>query len=182
MILPASRDEELARRVRAAVRDVPDFPRTGILFKDITPILGDARLFAEVTGAMASPYRGARVSHVAAVESRGFILGAPIAQHLGAAFVPVRKAGKLPHGTIRQEYALEYGSDAVEMHADALGGGGRVLIVDDVLATGGTAAATAALCERAGGRVVGFSFLLVLAFLNGAARLDGARIETVLTY
>lgn len=182
MILPASRDEELARRVRAAVRDVPDFPKTGILFKDITPILGDAPLFAEVTGAMASPYRGARVSHVVAVESRGFILGAPIAHHLGAAFVPVRKPGKLPHRTIRQEYALEYGSDAVEMHADAFDGDARVLIVDDVLATGGTAAATAALCERAGGQVVGFSFLIVLAFLNGAARLDGARIETVLTY
>jgi adenine phosphoribosyltransferase len=183
MMAPATRNKaELERRVRAAVRDVPDFPKAGILFKDITPVLGDPVLFAEVTDAMAAPYQGAGVSHVVAVESRGFILGAPIAQQLGAAFVPVRKPGKLPHRTIRQDYALEYGSDAVEMHADALGGDARVLIVDDVLATGGTAAATAVLCERAGARVVGFSFLIVLAFLGGDRRLDGARIETVVSY
>lgn len=173
---------DLAARVRAAVRDIPDFPKPGILFKDITPVLGNPALFAAVTTGMAAPYRDQEVTHVVAVESRGFILGAPIAQHLGAAFVPVRKPGKLPHRTIRQDYALEYGSDAVEMHADALGGGARVLIVDDVLATGGTAAATAALVRLAGGQVRGFSFLIDLAFLGGAARLRGTRVESVVSY
>ena len=183
MIARAADDRaDLAARVRAAVRDIPDFPKPGILFKDITPVLGDPALFTAVTAGMSAPYRADGVSHVVAVESRGFILGAPIAQHLGAAFVPVRKPGKLPHRTMRQDYALEYGSDAVEMHADALGGDARVLIVDDVLATGGTAAATAALTRLAGGQVLGFSFLIVIAFLGGTARLGGARVETVVSY
>lgn len=172
----------LAARVRAAIRDVPDFPRAGIVFKDITPVLGDAALFAAVTSSMADKYSGAGVSHVVAVESRGFILGAPIAQALGAAFVPVRKPGKLPHRTIREEYALEYGTDCVEMHADALGASARVLIVDDVLATGGTAAAAAALVRRVHGSLAGFSFLLVLDFLNGGRRLGDARVDRIVAY
>lgn len=183
MTSPAGQPETaLAARVRAAIRDVVDFPRPGIVFKDITPVLGDPGLFAAVTAAMAQSYAASGVTHVAAVESRGFILGAPVAQALGAAFVPVRKPGKLPHRTIRQEYALEYGTDVVEMHADALGADARVLVVDDVLATGGTAAAAAALINRARGQLVGFSFLVALDFLHGMNRLGSIRVERIVSY
>ncbi|MBI1808443.1 MAG: adenine phosphoribosyltransferase, partial [Gemmatimonadetes bacterium] len=126
----------VAAAVRRAIRDVPDFPKPGIVFKDITPVLVDATLFVRATDAMAAPYRGSGITHVVAIESRGFILGAPVAQSLGAAFVPVRKPGKLPSRTVREDYALEYGSDALEMHVDALANARGVLIVDDVLATG----------------------------------------------
>src|ERR1700689_2091986 len=132
----------LADEVRSAVRDIPDFPKPGIVFKDITPVLASPRLFREVTDAMAAPFMDLHVSHVVAIESRGFILGAPVAQRLGAGFIPVRKPGKLPYRTSGIEYALEYGTDRLEMHADACGQLARVLIVDDVLATGGTADAT----------------------------------------
>jgi adenine phosphoribosyltransferase len=167
---------------RAAIRDVPDFPKPGIAFKDITPLLGDAGLFAAVTDEMAARASNFGVTHVVGVESRGFIVGAPVAQALGAGFVPVRKPGKLPYRAIREEYALEYGTDALDIHEDALGRSARVLVVDDVLATGGTASATCRLVERAGGKVVGCAFLVELAFLNGRQRLEGRGIDSLLVY
>lgn len=171
----------LAEDLRRTIRDVPDFPKPGIVFKDITPVLLDAALFQRVTDAMASPFAASGVSHVVAIESRGFILGAPVAQWLRAALVPVRKPGKLPAACEREEYALEYGSDALEVHADAIPPGARVLVVDDVLATGGTAAAACRLVERVGGEVAGLSFLMALAFLHGADELKGRRVETIVT-
>ncbi|MFI5229777.1 MAG: adenine phosphoribosyltransferase [Gemmatimonadales bacterium] len=175
-------DETLAERLRALIRDIPDYPKPGILFKDITPLLADARAFPAMTEAMARPYAGEGITHVVAVESRGFILGGPVAQRLGAGFVPVRKPGKLPARTRRQEYALEYGTDALEIHADALEPGARVLIVDDVLATGGTAGAAHALVGAIGGEVVGFSFLLALSFLPGLERLGASRVSRLIEY
>jgi adenine phosphoribosyltransferase len=171
--------EALERALRAAVRDVPDFPKPGIVFKDITPILADAALFAATTQAMAAPFAGRGVTHVAAIESRGFIFGAPIAQHLGAGLVPLRKPGKLPWRTRRVQYALEYGTDALEAHDDGYHREAHVLVVDDVLATGGTAAAACELVEALGARIVGCSFLLALEFLGGA-RLLGDRDSSVL--
>jgi adenine phosphoribosyltransferase len=173
---------ELAMALRAAVRDVPDFPKPGIIFKDITPVLGDGALFTRATLAMAEAFRDDRVTHVAAIESRGFLLGGPVAQALGAGLIPVRKHGKLPHRTETVEYALEYGTDRLQIHADACAPGARVLVVDDVLATGGTAAATCALLERIGATVVGCSFLLTLQFLGGAGKLPGRTVRTQLTF
>lgn len=173
-------DPRLGAALRAAIRDVPDFPKPGIAFKDITPVLLDAPLFRRSTEAMAAPFRDSGISHVVAIESRGFILGAPVAQHLGAAFVPVRKPGKLPALVERIDYALEYGTDALEMHRDALRARHKVLLVDDVLATGGTAAAACGIVERLGGEVVACSFLIVLNALGGWRRLAGRRVETVL--
>jgi adenine phosphoribosyltransferase len=172
----------VAERVRRTIRDVPDFPKPGILFRDITPVLANAALFADVTAALAAPFTGAGISHVVSIESRGFILGAPVALALGAAFVPMRKPGKLPAATVREEYALEYRTDALEMHADALHGAGGVLVVDDVLATGGTAAAACRLVERAGARTSGCAFMIELTALGGRARLGGMRVETLLAY
>jgi adenine phosphoribosyltransferase len=174
--------EPVADAVRRTIRDIPDFPKPGILFKDITPVLLDAALFARSTAAMAAPFAGAGISHVVAIESRGFILGAPVAQALRAAFVPVRKPGKLPGRVVREEYALEYGTDALEMHADALVGATRVLVVDDVLATGGTAAATCRLVERGGGSVTACAFLVELSFLGGRAMLGERRTESLVIY
>jgi len=172
------------RDLKAAIRDVPDFPKPGIVFKDITPVLLDAELFGRAIEAMAAPYAGAGISRVVSIESRGFLLGAPIALRLGAGLVPIRKPGKLPAATQRVEYALEYGTDALEMHHDAIGASDRVLIVDDVLATGGTAAAAAQLVGGAGGKgsVAGFSFLIELDFLKGRQRLQGWRVEALLHY
>jgi adenine phosphoribosyltransferase len=172
----------LETRLRATIRDVPDFPKPGIIFKDITPVLADAALFRETTMAMARPFEGSGVSHVIAVESRGFILGAPLAQHLGAGLIPVRKRGKLPWRTLSEEYALEYGTDILEIHVDALPAGARAVIVDDVLATGGTAAAVATLVRRAGAELRGFAFLMALGFLGGRTRLGTTRVETLLEY
>ncbi|MDP1889875.1 MAG: adenine phosphoribosyltransferase [Gemmatimonadaceae bacterium] len=179
--LPEGR-ETLARDVRAAIRDVPDFPKPGIIFKDITPVLSDAALFARVTDSMAAGAAALNISHVVAVESRGFIFAAPVAQALRRPMIPVRKPGKLPHRLVREEYALEYGTDALEMHEDALGVGARVLVVDDVLATGGTAAATRRLVERAGGIVVAFSFLIDLTFLHGRQSLAGSSVDVIVEY
>lgn len=179
---PALPLDELRAALRRTVRDIPDFPKAGIVFKDITPVLLDEALFRETVQAMAAPFAGDRVTHVAGIESRGFILGAPIALVLGAAFVPVRKPGKLPSLVERVDYALEYGVDALEVHRDALGAGHRVLLVDDVLATGGTAAAACEVIERLGAGVVGCSLLMVLSFLGGAKRLAGRRVDTLLTY
>jgi adenine phosphoribosyltransferase len=172
----------LVERLRSIIRDVADFPRPGIVFKDITPVLADAALFREATDALAAPFERDGISHVVAIESRGFILGGPVAQHLGAGLVPVRKPGKLPWRTRRVEYALEYGTDALEMHLDGLPPGARALIVDDVLATGGTAAAAGTLAEQVGGTVVGYSFLMGLGFLGGRSRLGGSRVATLIEY
>ncbi len=169
----------LADQLRRTIRDVPDFPKPGIVFKDITPVLLDAALFRRVIDALADPFAAHGVTHVVAIESRGFILGAPVALRLGAALVPMRKPGKLPAAREREDYALEYGSDALEMHADAMPAGARVLVVDDVLATGGTAAAACRLVERVGGAVIGLSFLMTLTFLHGGDELKGRRVESL---
>ena len=171
-----------AERIRLAIRDVPDFPKAGILFKDITPVLADPSLFRDATDALASPYEGARITHVAAIESRGFILAGPVAQRLGAGLVPVRKAGKLPAATVREEYALEYGTDSLEVHADAMPPGARVLVLDDVLATGGTAAAACRLVARLGADIIGCAFLIELGLLGGAAKLGGVHSISVVRY
>jgi adenine phosphoribosyltransferase len=176
----SSRD--ILARLRAAVRDVPDFPKPGIIFKDITPVLSDAVLFNDVVEHLADAMRTHDVSVVAGIESRGFIFGAPLANRLGAGFVPIRKPGKLPAARVRIEYALEYGTDALEAHADAIAPGQRVLIVDDVLATGGTAAAAAKLVEQLKGDVIGFCILIELGFLDGRAKLGRAPLHTLITY
>ena len=168
--------------LRRTIRDVKDFPKPGIVFKDVTPVLLDAELFRQVVELMASPYRDARISRVVSIESRGFLFGAPIALALGGGLVPIRKPGKLPAATQRVDYALEYGTDALEMHHDAVQRGHRVLIVDDVLATGGTANAAAELVSGTGAAVVGFSFLIELDFLHGRQRLQGRRVEALLHY
>ncbi|MGD0484014.1 MAG: adenine phosphoribosyltransferase [Gemmatimonadales bacterium] len=165
------------------VRDVPDFPKPGILFKDITPILLDPRAFGEAVDEVVAPFRQAGITKVVSVESRGFLLGAPAALVLNAGLVLVRKPGKLPAATRRAEYQLEYGSDVLEVHVDALGAGDRVLIVDDVLATGGTAVATAQLVEESGAQVVGLSFLIELTDLGGRVRIGrGRTVHAALVY
>ena len=163
----------MAERLRALIRDIPDFPRPGIVFKDITLLLGDGPAFSAAVAALAAPYLDRGVALVAGIESRGFILGGAVADRLGAGFVPIRKAGRLPAKLISQSYNLEYGEAIVEMHADAVQSGQRVLIVDDLLATGGTSGAAAALVERLGGDIVGFAFLIELSALGGAAALGG---------
>jgi adenine phosphoribosyltransferase len=175
-------DAALEARLRAAIRDIPDYPKPGIVFKDITPLLGNASHFAEACDAMASAFKGQGVSHVAAIESRGFLFGGPVAKSLGAGTVPVRKHGKLPYTAEREEYDLEYGTDVLEMHSDALPAGARVLVVDDVLATGGTAAATCRLIERLGGAIVGCSFLIRLGFLDGIGKLEPRRVSNLIVY
>lgn len=162
------------------IRDVPDFPKEGIIFKDITTLIKDAGAFREAVDSLADHYAGQDIDLVAAVEARGYIFGAPVAYKLGAGFIPVRKMGKLPAETLRQEYELEYGTDSVEMHKDAIEPGQKVLIVDDLIATGGSAAATARLVERLGGKVVGIAFLIELAFLDGVEKLEGYDVFTVI--
>jgi len=173
---------DLAKRSAQLIRDIPDYPKPGIVFKDITPLIGNAETFAAVTRAMAAPFRDLGVTHVVAIESRGFIFGGPIAHQLSAGFVPVRKPGKLPSERRTEEYALEYGTDVLEIHADAVDQSSRVLIVDDVLATGGTAAATCRLVESLGATVIGLSFLVALSFLPGLARLETRSVHAVVTY
>jgi adenine phosphoribosyltransferase len=168
--------------LQRAIRDVPNFPKSGIVFKDVTPVLLDTALFGRAVDLMAAPFADARITRVVSIESRGFLFGAPIALQLGAGLVPIRKPGKLPSATQRVEYALEYGTDALEMHHDAVGQGDRVLVVDDVLATGGTAAAAAQLVGATGGSIVGFTFLIELDFLKGRQRLQGRRVEALLHY
>ena len=168
--------------LRSLVREVPDFPAAGIAFRDITPLLGNAAAFRRAVDELAEPFADLGVDRVVGVESRGFILAAPVAYRLGAAFVPVRKAGKLPWAVVREEYQLEYGSDKLEIHRDAIHPDERVLIVDDVLATGGTAAATARLVEALGGELVGIAILIELSALGGRAALGDRRLETVASY
>ena len=163
--------------VRSRIRDIADFPKPGILFRDITPLLGDTVAFRTSIDLLAERVRPLAPEVVVGIESRGFLFGAPLAYTLGIGFVPVRKPGKLPHATTRVEYELEYGTDAVEMHSDAIARGTRVLVVDDVIATGGTAVATCELVKRLGGDLVGAAFLIELSFLDGGAKL--APIPTV---
>lgn len=168
--------------LRDHVRDIADFPSPGILFKDITPLLAHTEAFRFVVDSLAEGFAAAGVDAVVGIEARGFILAAPVAHLLGAGFIPVRKAGKLPWDVRREEYALEYGTDLLEIHSDAVGPGDRVAVVDDVIATGGTAAATCRLVEGLGATVAGLGFVIELAFLDGRARLDGRTATALLTY
>ena len=168
--------------LKQLIRDVPDFPTPGILFKDITTLLRDADGLRSAVDCLAEPYRDKPLDQIVGIESRGFILGAAIADRLGTGFVPIRKPGKLPAETVSASYALEYGTDTLEMHRDALGGGHRVLIVDDLLATGGTARAAVNLVRECGAEVVGLAFLIELAALNGRAQLPDEQLFTVLQY
>lgn len=172
--------QALTERVLARIRDVPDYPRPGVLFKDINPLLADGPLFAELVEALAERYAG-RVDAVAGVEARGFVLAAPLAVRLGIAFVPVRKAGKLPGDLHTAAYDLEYGSAQLEVQVDAFAPQARVVVVDDVLATGGTANAACDLVERAGALVVEFAVLMELGFLAGRARLVGRAVHSIVT-
>ena len=168
--------------LKAHVRDIPDYPQPGVVFKDITPLLRAPEVFAATVDELSAPYAGERIDKVLGIEARGFVFASPVAYHLAAGFVPVRKAGKLPWEIEREEYELEYGTDLLEVHRDAVHPGERVLIVDDVIATGGTAAATARLVEKLGGTVVGLTFLLELVALGGRAQLGGRRLHAVLKY
>ncbi|MCZ7536381.1 MAG: adenine phosphoribosyltransferase [Acidimicrobiia bacterium] len=171
-----------AGTLRAYVRDIPDHPKPGVVFKDITPLLADPRAFSESVEALAGPFDSERLDKVVGVEARGFVFAGPVAHRHGAGFVPVRKPGKLPWDIESEEYELEYGSDLLEIHRDAVHPGERVLIIDDVLATGGTAGATVRLVERLGGEVVGLGFLIELRFLGGRRRLDGYPVHSVISY
>jgi adenine phosphoribosyltransferase len=164
----------ISEKFKSVVRDVGDFPKPGILFKDITPVFNDPQLVAEIIDELVTNIKPLKPDVIAAVEARGFIFGSLLANALSCKFVPIRKAGKLPYYTKRQEYALEYGTAAIEMHEDAITRGSRVLIHDDLLATGGTAEAAGKLVESAGGNIVGFSFLINLSFLPGAANLKAS--------
>jgi adenine phosphoribosyltransferase len=168
--------------LRARVRDVPDFPKPGILFRDLTPLMSDGMAMREVVDLLIGRVVHHRPELVVAIESRGFIFGAPVAASLGIGFVPVRKPGKLPHTTRKRSYALEYGSDALEIHADAIVSGARVILIDDLLATGGTAAATVELIRELGGQVACAAFVIELALLRGRGRLDGVPVEALLAY
>ena len=164
------------------IRSVPDFPKTGILFYDITTLLRDPQGFKMTIDMLSTPYIDQGIEAVVGIESRGFILGAAVAQRIGAGFIPIRKPGKLPAKAIRESYDLEYGKDALEIHEDAVDKGQRVLIVDDVLATGGTAAAAAKLVRASGGELHGLAFLIELTFLGGTSKLPGERLFSVLQY
>lgn len=164
------------------IRDIPDFPKPGIMFKDITPMLKEPAAFKAAIDRLAAHYQGAKLDYVVGIESRGFIFGAPLAERLGVGFLPIRKPGKLPYETEKIEYSLEYGSGTLEIHADACQTGQRVLIVDDLLATGGTVAATKALLERLGADVAGAAFVVELAFLNGREKLGGLDVHALIEY
>ncbi|MBI5501949.1 MAG: adenine phosphoribosyltransferase [Deltaproteobacteria bacterium] len=168
--------------IRSLIRDVPDFPKKGIVFKDITPVVGSPEGLRAAISALAARYRARKVTKVVGVEARGFIFGAALAHKLGVGFVPVRKPGKLPWKARRETYALEYGTDAVEMHVDAVRRSDRVVVVDDLLATGGTAAATVRLARRCGARVVEAAFVVELAFLHGRRKLRGVPVFSIVRY
>lgn len=164
------------------IRDIPDFPEPGVVFKDITPLFAHAAAFSELIKGLAEPFRDSGITQVAGIEARGFTLAAPIAVELGAGFIPIRKPGKLPYRTVTEEYALEYGTDRLEVHIDAANADDRVLIVDDVIATGGTAAAALKLMETIGAQVAGFSVFIELAFLNGKEHLPEVPYHALLVY
>ena len=164
------------------VRHVPDFPKAGILFYDITTLLRDPEGFRVTIEMLSAPFEKKGIDAVVGIESRGFILGAAVAHHIGAGFIPIRKPGKLPSKTLKESYELEYGTDSLEIHHDAAGDGHRILIVDDVLATGGTAAAAAQLVKKLGGELHGLAFLIELGFLNGRSKLTGENVVSLLQY
>jgi len=172
----------LKETVRARIRSIPDFPKKGIMFRDITPLLNDRTAFMQVVDFFTSRYRDRGITRVVSIESRGFILGSTLAYNLGAGFVPVRKPGKLPFQTIRESYTLEYGQDALEMHTDAIRKGDIALIVDDLLATGGTAVATSNLVERSGATVLELSFLIELSYLHGRNKLGPRPVFALIDY
>lgn len=169
-------------QLKQFIRDVPDYPQQGVIFRDITPLLGDKKIFAEVVDLMSRAWVDVKPDLIAAIEARGFIPGAAMAVHLGAGFVPIRKTGKLPWRTILETYELEYGTDQLEVHADSVAPGQRVLIVDDVLATGGTASAAVRLMRKLGADVVGVQVLIELGYLGGRGRLDGVRLVSEIVY
>lgn len=164
------------------IRDIPDFPKKGIIFKDITPLLRDPDALAYACNEMFNHFKKNGVTVVAGIESRGFIFGTPVAKLFDVGFIPIRKPGKLPYKTISEEYELEYGTDKIEMHIDAVGKGDKVLIIDDLLATGGTAAAARKLVEQAGGEVAGIGFVIELGFLNGIEKLRGVPVHSLIRY
>jgi adenine phosphoribosyltransferase len=168
--------------VKALIRDIPDFPKKGIVFKDITPLLADGKAFAAVTAAFAEHLSRRPIDKIVGIESRGFIFGAALAGAMGKGFVPVRKPGKLPYHTVRESYALEYGTDAIEVHRDAIGPGERVAVVDDLLATGGTLAACLGLIRKLGGTVVSALVVIELGFLDGRSKLGDAEVHALLRY
>jgi adenine phosphoribosyltransferase len=173
---------DLLKDIESAIRNVPDFPKPGIQFKDITPVLADARLFAGCIDLLTHGVKPGEVDFVVGIDARGFIFAAAAALKLKAGFVPVRKKGKLPYHTHEESYELEYGSNTVAVHTDAVHQGSRVLLVDDLLATGGTAAAAAQLLHRLGARIVGMAFVIELAFLKGREKLPGAPVQALITY
>ena len=168
--------------LKKLIRDVPDFPKKGIMFKDITPMLENAQGLASSINQMALMCKDLKISKIVAMESRGFIFGVPLAVKLGVGFVPLRKPGKLPYKTIKESYALEYGTDTLEMHEDAISKGEKILIVDDLLATGGTARGAAKLVEKCGGEVIGFLFAIELGFLKGKEKLSNYNVRSMITY
>ncbi|MDQ2871622.1 MAG: adenine phosphoribosyltransferase [Candidatus Eremiobacteraeota bacterium] len=168
--------------VTSLIRGIPDFPIPGILFRDITPLLKDPKGFKAAVDMFVDHFKNRNIDYVVGIEARGYMLGAPLAYAIGAGFVPVRKPGKLPFSKLSESYALEYGTNSLEIHSDALGHGDRVVVVDDLLATGGTAAATRRLLERLGAQVEGFAFLIELAALKGRDALPGADVTTFITY
>ena len=175
-------DPAIVAKLEGLMRSIPDWPKQGIVFRDITPVLADAAGLELACAAMAAPFRNHNVELVVGTESRGFIFGAAIARELHCGFIPIRKPGKLPGATICQEYELEYGTDKLEIHTDAIAAGRRVLLVDDLLATGGTMRASCQMVEELKGQIVGISFLIELAFLNGRSLLGGHDVHSVITY
>jgi adenine phosphoribosyltransferase len=171
-----------SKEIEAAIRNIPDFPKAGIQFKDITPLLADAKLFSGAIDLLCDGFKPGLVDAVVGIDARGFIFAAAAAAKLRAGFVPVRKKGKLPHKTIEQDYALEYGTATVAMHVDALKPGERVLLIDDLLATGGTSAAAAALVKKLGAQILEISFLIELKFLNGREKLKGYPVRSIVVY
>ena len=170
----------MSDRLAQAIRNIPDFPKPGIIFKDITPIIGDPSLFREAAQRMGAPWRNMEIDALVAIESRGFLFGGAMAVEMNTGVVPVRKPGKLPCETVQATYDLEYGQDTLEIHADALGKGDKVLIVDDLLATGGSSEATARLVEKLGATVIGITFLIELGFLSGRSKIEQYKVESVI--
>jgi len=170
-------DQRLITDLKASIRTIPDYPKPGIMFRDITTLLGDARAFRRAVDELVHPYAGGKVDKIAGIEARGFILGGAVAHQLSAGFVPIRKKGKLPHQTVSIAYSLEYGVDEMEMHADAIGQEERVILVDDLIATGGTAVAAVKLLRQIGADIVGACFIIALPDLGGAEKLRGLDVE-----
>jgi adenine phosphoribosyltransferase len=168
--------------IKLLIRDVPDFPKPGIVFKDITPLLADGKMLSVTVDRLVAPFKDKNITAVAGMESRGFIFGVPVAERLGVGFVPIRKPGKLPAETISETYQLEYGTDSLEMHRDGLSESDRVLLVDDLLATGGTAHAAANLVRQLGAAVVGVAFVIELAFLSGRDKLGDLPVHALISY